>query len=316
MNSQILIVDDRFEDRFLYKKYLGTDTFDFDELEDGAELLGFLNDKIPDLILLDWQMPKVSGLESLKLLKYNIDLDDIPVIIITGMRDEKVLEKAFEYGGFDFLNKPVSPIELKTRVWNALKYANSTKLLRQQAAELKDLIRSQKLIVDDFFTVKEELASMKSKELEKNADEKARQMQTMELTNLKLQNQLLAVQDQLNRLNSELKKEIGTNPKLKKLGQIERSIQSIVSPDQSWEEFRKLFEQTNPLFFKTLLTFNPNLTSLDMKHCGYIKMNVDNYELAKILGVEQKSLQMTRYRLKKKLKVPVDQNLKEFIFNI
>jgi len=61
---------------------------------------------------------------------------------------------------------------------------------------------------------------------------------------------------------------------------------------------------------------NPKLTTLDLKHCAYIKMNIDNYELARILNVEMKSLQMTRYRLKKKLSLEQEQSLREFIHSV
>ena len=65
-----------------------------------------------------------------------------------------------------------------------------------------------------------------------------------------------------------------------------------------------------------LMKINSKLTSLDLKHCAYIKMNIDNYDLSNILGVEMKSIQMTRYRLKKKLNLDADTSLREYVLSI
>ena len=64
------------------------------------------------------------------------------------------------------------------------------------------------------------------------------------------------------------------------------------------------------------MRINPKLTSLDLKHCAYMKMNIDNYDLSNILGVEMKSIQMTRYRLKKKLNLDAEKSLREYVLSI
>ena len=119
LKSKILTVDDRRVDRILYMELLGYEKYEFFELDDGEKVVPFLKEnKDIDVILLDWQMPVIGGLEALKLVKADPDIAEIPVIIITGLEDEKVLEQAFDYGGVDFLQKPVMGVELMSRVDN------------------------------------------------------------------------------------------------------------------------------------------------------------------------------------------------------
>ena len=58
---KILIVDDREFDRIIYREYLGETNYRFEEMEDGTGILERLGDINPDLILLDWQMPRQGG---------------------------------------------------------------------------------------------------------------------------------------------------------------------------------------------------------------------------------------------------------------
>ena len=97
---------------------------------------------------------------------------------------------------------------------------------------------------------------------------------------------------------------------------LEKAMNDLISGEDNWSEFKKVFESTHPEFFSKLMRINPKLTSLDLKHCAYMKMNIDNYDLSNILGVEMKSIQMTRYRLKKKLNLDAEKSLREYVLSI
>ena len=316
---QILIIDDREFDRILYKEYLGQANYQFNELEDGEHVLEQVSKVMPDLILLDWQMPRVGGLDTLKLLKKNKAYNNIPIIIITGLQDEEVLEEAFDYGSIDFLNKPVSKIELTARVLNALKLQEATKTLINQKRELLDLnqiINTQKEELEKSLALKSQLLDSNEVEHQKNINEVKRKLMTLEMDSTKVTNHMKTVKSLVEVIYSELRGENPESVVLRKIRQLERTVVNLSMEDQSWNEFKDVFESLDSNFFNKLTTRNPKLTSLDLKHCAYIKMNLDNYEVANILNVELKSLQMTRYRLKKKLKLTQEENLREFILTI
>ena len=315
----VLIVDDREFDRILYKEYLGEQNYIFDELEDGIGILDKLSQKKPDLILLDWQMPRQGGLETLKILQKNKAFCDIPIIIITGLQDESVLEEAFDYGSIDFLNKPVSKIELMARVLNAIKLTEATQLLRTQKRELLDLnqiINTQKEELQKALALKSQLLDTNEIEHKKSINEVKRKLLTIEMDNTKVSSHLKSFKSQLEETYALLKEENGESVVLRKLRHLERNVDNILREDQSWHEFKDVFQSIDSEFFNKLTLRNPKLTSLDLKHCAYIKMNLDNYEVANILNVELKSLQMTRYRLKKKLNLTQDESLREFILTV
>jgi len=316
---KVLIIDDREFDRILYKEYLGSANYHFTELEDGEHVLKQVGKEIPNLILLDWQMPRVGGLETLKILKKNKAYSNIPIIIITGLQDESVLEEAFDYGSIDFLNKPVSKIELTARVLNAIKLQDATRTLVKQKSELLELnqiINMQKDELEKSLALKSQLLDSNEVEHQKNINEVKRKLITLEMDSSKISNHMKAMKSLLEEIYSGLRSENPESLMLRKLRQLERSVTALSAEDQSWSEFKDVFQSLDSNFFSKLTNRNPKLTSLDLKHCAYIKMNLDNYEVASILNVELKSLQMTRYRLKKKLKLTQEENLREFILTI
>lgn len=317
--SHILIVDDREFDRLLYKEYLSDERYKYSELDDGYSILETLENIEANLILLDWQMPKRGGLETLQAIKSRPEYSNIPIIIITGLKDEKVLKKAFDFGGIDFINKPVSNIELNSRVTNALALSNANQKLRQNNKELEQLnqiITEQKTELQKSISLKMELAALKEEKFENELIAKKKELIGLELNSTKTKDRLNAFAEGYKELQGLLRKSKVDHTVQKAYDRIGRLLNDIIDDQDSWEHFKATFESVEPTFYKDLMAINPKLTSLDLKHCTYIRMNLDNHEVSKILNVEMKSLQMTRYRLKKKLSLGEDKSLHEFILSI
>lgn len=315
----ILIVDDREFDRILYKEYLGEGSYDFMEIDDGEQVAPTLEKTIPELILLDWQMPRMGGLDTLKILKRDERYTEIPVIIITGLQDERVLEEAFNFGGVDFLNKPVTRIELNSRVTNALNLYHAKRKLQQQRDELTELnkiITNQKEELQETLKIKMELSQLKEQEYRREIEEKKRSMMTLEVNSTKINNNLDRIRSQVKEIQGFAREDGGQDKVVRNLKRLDRDMEELTSKQDSWEDFKAMFESINPDFFRKLAQVNPKLTTLDLKHCAYIKMNIDNYELSNILNVEMKSLQMTRYRIKKKLQLEESKTLREFLLSL
>ena len=75
---------------------------------------------LPDLVLLDWMMPKVSGIKVCRALRENTATADVPIIMLTAKAHEADLEEGFDAGADDYIVKPFSPRELMRRVEAAL----------------------------------------------------------------------------------------------------------------------------------------------------------------------------------------------------
>lgn len=118
-NNQFCIyaVDDDEDDRYLIKGALETYsdckvTFYDDGQALLTELSGSLPEALPSLILLDLDMPLVNGYEVLKTLRSTPSLRAIPVLVLSGTRDEYTVRTAYELGANSFVSKPNSVKEL------------------------------------------------------------------------------------------------------------------------------------------------------------------------------------------------------------
>lgn len=95
--------------------------------------------ELPDLIITDWDMPEIDGIELIRRLKSNPLTADIPVIMCTGvMTTSENLQAALSVGAMDFIRKPVDAIELIARTHSMLQLARSFQKIREQNHELRE----------------------------------------------------------------------------------------------------------------------------------------------------------------------------------
>ncbi|UAM99626.1 response regulator [Polaribacter litorisediminis] len=100
------------------------------EAKNGEEALQFLEDKanIPDIILLDLNMPKINGIEFLKILKANDDLKHIPTIILTTSNNQKDLLECYKTGMSGYVLKPLKYEDYVKKIETVLAYWSSNEL--------------------------------------------------------------------------------------------------------------------------------------------------------------------------------------------
>ncbi len=97
---------------------------------------------------------------------------------------------------------------------------------------------------------------------------------------------------------------------------IERKIESDVRLDKNWERFEKHFDQVHQNFFKRLRANFSDLTPKDQKLCAYLRMNLTTKEIAPLLNISVRGVEISRYRLRKKLNLESDTNLVSFIMEV
>ena len=104
MNSKVLLVEDSKFLRMANERALSRAGYEVSTADDGEEALRVANDKLPDIILLDMMLPKISGPEVLKALKKNPATMDIPVIVLTSL-SQKNEEKLLSEGAAAYFEK-------------------------------------------------------------------------------------------------------------------------------------------------------------------------------------------------------------------
>ena len=116
MQKDILVVEDEAPIREMVRFSVGHAGFDVREAADATEAYERIADRIPDLILLDWMLPGVSGIELARRLKKDELTRTIPLIMLTARGEETDRLKGFEIGADDYVTKPFSPRELAARI--------------------------------------------------------------------------------------------------------------------------------------------------------------------------------------------------------
>ncbi|NMG20431.1 response regulator [Brasilonema bromeliae] len=139
---KILIIDDSAEDRFAYCRYLLQEVeyqYRILEQETGEAGLSLCLQEQPDVILLDFLLPDLDGLEFLSQLQHQIGKNHPPVIILTGQGDESVAVQVMKRGAQDYLIKGKTTSEtLRLAVKSAIKNARLQQQLQQSQAALRE----------------------------------------------------------------------------------------------------------------------------------------------------------------------------------
>jgi DNA-binding response OmpR family regulator len=116
----VVIADDESSIRLLVHATIESDDFAVMEASNGAEAWALIKQHKPGLVLLDVQMPGRSGLEVLRLIKADPELKATRVILLTSKAQETDVEVGLMAGADFYLTKPFSPLDLLTRVEEAL----------------------------------------------------------------------------------------------------------------------------------------------------------------------------------------------------
>ena len=106
MSRTCLVVDDSRVVRKVARRILEANGFTVEEAEDGQKALEACHRRLPDCVLLDWNMPVMNGLEFLRAVRAEFGSDDPPVVFCTTETDMDFIEKAIESGAQEYVMKP------------------------------------------------------------------------------------------------------------------------------------------------------------------------------------------------------------------
>lgn len=401
-NSKLLLVDDEPLNLKLYDKMLKDFNFQIITAANGQECLNKVQEYFPDLILLDWNMPVMDGIETLEILKKDDSMKDIPVLMITGvMTSSEDLSFAMSVGAIDFLKKPFDRLELCARVRNILLLSETLKTLKEQYRDLEDknifitsLIESiphpviycspdgilllcnkffgQLLNIDKIeligksvyrYFLSEEVGFHVQKDVElaqsraslsyeknvfpgdkifivsknlvfndqdnpigiitvftdisdlKKANEDIVNTKKIELISSALK--LMHLNEMNNSLINDLVK---VNPFTNKEGQeLIRQMSNkfkMNMTEQIWNDFETRFENAFDSFYTVLLEKFPSLTPNERKLCALLRSGLSSKDIAILTFQNPQSVDVARYRLRKKLNLVNEENLIDFLLLI
>ncbi len=286
MNKQkILIVDDEpaFLESMVQYYIESREPFELFQALNGETAFQVVQKVVPDLVLTDWEMPVMDGLQLIGKMQAIEALRDIPVIMVTGcMLSPHDLRTAMSVGAVDFIRKPIEKTELLARTKTMLRISLANKTIRKQEED--------RLLA----------------ELEHHKKELA--IAALHLANYQKRNEELLV---------EMKRLI---PYINKEGmEIIRNI--IINNKSNYESdflniFEAQFRDVHAGFYERLDNQHPELTPTEKKICTFLKMNLNTKEIAALIISTPASVEVTRAKIRKKIGLEHFQSLTEYIAGI
>ena len=145
-NPRILVVEDEDALVTLLRYNLEAEGFSVDIAYDGEEALTAISEQVPDLVLLDWMMPKLSGIEVCRAIRADREAANIPIIMLTARGEEADRIRGLDTGADDYLVKPFSPKELVARVRAVLRRVRPASTAEQLSFEDLVLDRTRRRV--------------------------------------------------------------------------------------------------------------------------------------------------------------------------
>ncbi|APG60666.1 triple tyrosine motif-containing protein [Christiangramia salexigens] len=179
-------------------------------------------------------------------------------------------------------------------VVNKLYKRNHEKKLaeNEQALRMKNLEAEQEII------------KLRNEKLEQEMEGKSRELAVSTMSLIKKNEFLTSIKDQL--------KESSGNS----VRSVIRTIDKDINEEDNWKFFKKAFSNADKEFFQKIKSKHPELTSNDLKLCAYLRLNLSSKEIAPLLNISVKSVEIKRYRLRKKMDLDRETNLTEYILDI
>lgn len=157
-----------------------------------------------------------------------------------------------------------------------------------------------------------EITKLQTEKLQTELDSKNRELSNSALS-LAYKNELLQkLSDELLKIKDENGKKLPSD----QINKVQKVINEGMNDERDWNLFEKSFNEAHENFFKKLKAQHPELVPNDLKLCAYLRMNMSSKELSSLLNISLRGVEIRRYRLRKKLNLPHDKNLAEFLMEL
>lgn len=172
--------------------------------------------------------------------------------------------------------------------------------------------QQQELLKKEAEENEQRLIKLKNEQLEQELAGKNRELANSAMS-IVYKNELLNnVHEEL----LELRDNEGRKLSGEQLRKINKIIEDARSDERDWNVFEESFNEAHENFFKKLKADYPELVPNDLKLCAYLRMNMSSKEIASLLNITTRGVEIRRYRLRKKLNLPHNKNLTEFLMEV
>lgn len=180
-------------------------------------------------------------------------------------------------------------------------------------AEKEDQYKNQTALLTREKELQEkELIQLKNQQLERELEHQARELASSTMHIVQKSEMLLSIKEKLRRIA-----QVSNDPKIKpELSELIKNIDKDALIDKEWEKFEVYFNSIHDRFTKILKEKFPQLNANDIKMCAYLRMNLSSKEIASILNISVRGVEISRYRLRKKMNLVSGINLTTYLSDL
>ncbi|WP_231426312.1 triple tyrosine motif-containing protein [Pedobacter sp. Leaf250] len=186
--------------------------------------------------------------------------------------------------------------------------------LKRDSQKISDRLQAEQdeILKQEADVNEKQIIKLQTEKLQAELASKNRELANSAMT-LVYKNELLQkLSDEITKLKDENGKKLSEDQTRK----IQKVINDGMNDERDWHLFENSFNEAHESFFKKLKAQHPDLVPNDLKLCAYLRMNMSSKEMSSLLNISLRGVEIRRYRLRKKLEVPHDKNLTEFLMEL
>ena len=165
-------------------------------------------------------------------------------------------------------------------------------------------INKRKLEIKEFER-KQELINIENEKLQQDVESKSRELAVSTMSMIKKNQFLSKIKDDLKKVSD-----------LQKIKNVIKTIDRNLNNEDDWKFFEEAFNNADKEFLKKIKTAHPNLTNNDLKLCAYLRLNLSSKDIAPLLNISLRSVEIKRYRLRKKMDLSHNEGLTDYILSL
>ena len=181
-------------------------------------------------------------------------------------------------------------------------YKNYYQTQREKLIEENNLLLEIKELENS-----QELMKIRNEQLSQDVDNKNKELAVSTMSLIKKNELLTLIKEDLKNTSEE------SNNSIKS---VIKNITKNISEEDSWAVFKEAFDNADKDFLKKVKMAHPSLTPNDLRLCAYLRLNLSSKEVAPLINISVRSVEIKRYRLRKKMELPHEQGLVEYILSI
>ncbi len=192
-------------------------------------------------------------------------------------------------------------------------------LLRIEISRRKERLRQikayrsrEQIYLRDALLAEKEIVSLRNEKLKESMIHKDKELANQTLHLIRKNKFLLKIKEELRTIENQAKTDVLKTRLALQIKKIDREIDN----EKQWELFETAFDEVHEDFLLRLKQKFPNLTPREMRLCAYLKMNISTKEIAALMNISARGVEISRYRLRRKLGIGREINLTRFILDL